>query len=91
MPFCPHCGELVIDNAVFCSHCGKDLKTALVTPQREGLVEHLKFAVNISVNNPVIFVPEIIGGLILQGIYFGFGELFGSSIFSDLVLSLIHI
>ena len=88
MPFCPYCGELLADDATYCSHCGKDLKETTYEPQRKGLVEHLKFALNLSIKNPIIFIPEIIGSILLQGIYYGFGRAIASSDFRSYFESL---
>ena len=48
MPFCPYCGELIVDDAMYCSHCGKKLAETKHEPQRTILLENLKFAAILS-------------------------------------------
>ena len=71
MPFCPNCGKEAPEEATFCERCGEkipDLKTSGVglewTPPRRGLVNHLRVALGLLKENPIIFVPEVVGAFV---------------------------
>ena len=71
MPFCPNCGKEAPEEATFCERCGEkipELKTMGVgvewTPPRRGMVSHLRAALGLLKEKPIIFVPEVIGAIV---------------------------
>jgi hypothetical protein len=71
VPFCTNCGKEAPDEATFCERCGEripDLKIEVVgvewTPPRRGLTNHLRAALGILREKPIVFVPEIAGAIV---------------------------
>jgi hypothetical protein len=71
MPFCPNCGKEAPEEAVFCERCGEkipDLRSEGVgvewTPHRRGLANHLRAALSLLREKPIVFVPEVVGAIV---------------------------
>jgi hypothetical protein len=71
VPFCPNCGKEAPEEATFCRRCGEripDLKAEGVgvewTSPRRGLVNHLRAALALLKEKPIIFVPEVVGAIV---------------------------
>ena len=67
LPYCPRCGQEVSDEPKFCPRCGSQIEyvsTTVWEPLREGVSEHLKFALELSKQNPVIFIPNVISAVL---------------------------
>jgi hypothetical protein len=71
VPFCPNCGKEALEEATFCQVCGEripDLKTRVVggewTMPKRGLVNHLRAALSLLKEKPIIIVPEIVGAIV---------------------------
>lgn len=61
---CPKCGSENLDYAKFCVKCGAPLGPK-IAPPREKVMDHLRYAVDVSSSNLKIFLPYI-------GFYVGF-------------------
>ena len=71
MPNCPKCGGEVREDAAFCPNCGNKLKPEPSGPEAPGkrsYTEHLTIGFNVATQNPMVFVPTILAGLISSGI-----------------------
>ena len=68
MPYCPHCGYEIPENAIHCPHCGERISgpntRSRPSSERVGAGEHLSIAFNIASEKPIVFAPVIISGLI---------------------------
>ncbi len=72
MPKCPKCGGEVKEDASFCPFCGNNLKTGEIGAgapgeRKRGYAEHLTIGFNVAIQNPMVFVPTILAGLISSG------------------------
>jgi hypothetical protein len=65
MPKCPNCEGDVREDASFCPHCGYQLKPE--PPGKRSYTEHLTIGFNVATQNPMVFVPTILAGLISSG------------------------
>jgi hypothetical protein len=63
MPYCPHCGKEVPEDAKYCESCGEAIITNIPRAEQKGLIEHIKSGIIFAVANPVIFIPEALAGL----------------------------
>lgn len=72
MPFCPKCGVEVDGDPEYCPSCGESLKGPKGRPSGRGgearAGDHLSLGFNISLAQPMVFAPVIIGGLISSAI-----------------------
>jgi len=71
MPNCPKCGGEVREDATFCPNCGNKLTTEPSgpgSPGKRGYTEHLTIGFNVATQNPMVFVPTVLAGLISSGI-----------------------
>jgi hypothetical protein len=74
MSKCPHCEGEVREDAAFCPHCGYDLKQGKVNDaethgeRKRSYTEHLKIAYNVANQNPTVFVPALLSGIISSGL-----------------------
>ena len=71
MPFCPSCGKEAPEEATFCERCGEKIPHLTTTgvgvewtPPRKGLTNHLRAALGLLREKPIVFVPEIAGALV---------------------------
>jgi hypothetical protein len=55
----------VREDASFCPHCGYQLKPE--PPGKRSYTEHLAIGFNVATQNPMVFVPTILAGLISSG------------------------
>ena len=71
MPKCPQCGGEVREDASFCPFCGYNLKSGETTGAgaqgKRSYTEHLTIGFNVATQNPMVFVPTILAGLISSG------------------------
>ena len=78
---CPNCGSENLDYAKFCVKCGAPLEPK-TSPPREKLMDHLRYAVDVSSKNLKIFLPYVafnvglIALLIVFVVVFGLGSFF---------------
>jgi hypothetical protein len=74
MSKCPHCEGEVREDASFCPHCGYNLKQGEVGgaeapgDRKRGFTEHLRIGYNVANQNPTVFVPALLAGIISSGI-----------------------
>jgi hypothetical protein len=74
MPNCPKCGGEVREDATFCPNCGNKLKPESGEPgaapveRKRSYTEHLTIGFNVATQNPMVFVPSILAGLVSSGI-----------------------
>jgi hypothetical protein len=74
---CPRCGKPVDEKSAFCPNCGykmnADTNTSETPPPSVGYkpreesrsaMEHLTIGFNVSLSNPLVFLPTIISGII---------------------------
>jgi len=68
---CPKCEGEVREDAAFCPHCGNDMKLGKTSgagaPVKRSYTEHLTVGFNVATQNPMVFVPTILAGLISSG------------------------
>jgi hypothetical protein len=62
MPYCPNCGQKLPDGARYCDGCGEALIHLDKAEAQKSLLEHMHGAARLTLNNPVIFIPEALGG-----------------------------
>ena len=71
MKYCPNCGAENESDVNFCQKCGYNFSSD--SPQVEpytmersekGALEHLQIGYNIALNQPIVFLPSIIAGLL---------------------------
>jgi len=71
MPKCPQCGGEVGEESSFCPFCGYDLKSGKTSGAgaqgKRSYTEHLTIGFNVATQNPMVFVPTILAGLISSG------------------------
>ena len=62
MPYCPRCGLEVSDETVHCPRCGTEIhySKAAAEPERRGAVAHLKYAVGLVREKPMVFGPSLV-------------------------------
>lgn len=63
MPYCPHCGKEVPENAKYCESCGEAIIINIPGTESKGLVEHIRSGIQFALANPVIFIPETLASL----------------------------
>ena len=71
MKSCPNCEAENESDVNFCHKCGYDFTTdspqiESLTPGRseKGAVEHLQVGYNIALNQPIVFLPSVVAGLL---------------------------
>ena len=71
MKSCPNCEAENESDDNFCNKCGHDFTTdspqieSLTPGKREkGAVEHLQIGYNIAINQPIVFLPSLVAGLL---------------------------
>ncbi len=78
LKYCPKCGTAVEEGLFFCPQCGNSLKQIdsepetpkisvsdnVVHEQSRGAVEHLTVGYNVALNNPMVFIPTLLSGII---------------------------
>ncbi|MBN2334592.1 zinc ribbon domain-containing protein [Candidatus Bathyarchaeota archaeon] len=66
MPYCPRCGVEVSEDTLHCPRCGSEIRYSAVTsePEREGVVEHLRYAIDVARAKPIVFGPSLVEVLI---------------------------
>ena len=68
---CSNCGSENLDYAKFCVKCGAPLAPK-IAPPREKLMDHLRYAVDVSSNNLKIFLPYVafyVGFIVLSIVF----------------------
>lgn len=62
MPYCPNCGQKVSEGTRYCDGCGEALIHLDKTEAQKSLLEHMRGAARLTLANPVVFIPEALGG-----------------------------
>jgi hypothetical protein len=71
---CPQCEGEVRDDAAFCPNCGYNMKQTQTSDaeapreSRRSFTEHLRIGYNVANQNPTVFVPALLAGIISSGI-----------------------
>ncbi len=62
MPYCPRCGLEVSEETVHCPRCGTEIHYSKTPeePERRGAVAHLKHAVAVVRDKPMVFGPSLV-------------------------------
>jgi hypothetical protein len=62
VPYCPRCGLEVSDETVHCPRCGTEIhyRKVAAEPERRGAMAHLKYAVSVARDKPMVFGPSLV-------------------------------
>ncbi len=75
MPYCPHCGREVPEDAKYCESCGEAIISNLEQSKEKELIEHIKTGIGFTFSHPMVFLPEALAGLWNTGMTWGFGAI----------------
>ncbi|MFH0850167.1 MAG: zinc-ribbon domain-containing protein [Candidatus Bathyarchaeota archaeon] len=96
MSKCPQCEDEVREDAAFCPNCGYNLKQGEVSDaeapgeRKRSYTEHLTIAYNVANQNPTVFVPALLAGIISSGLnWLGQGSLGVMAILVSIAASII--
>jgi uncharacterized protein len=62
MPYCPHCGQQLLEGARYCDKCGEALLHLDKAVAQRSLLQHLAGAACFTASNPTVLVPEALAG-----------------------------
>ena len=84
--YCPNCGAAVEAGTRFCQECGKDLNeytqpavedkyTGTPRGAEKGAIDHITIGYTVALEQPMVFVPSIISGVLGFLVSYGLGYL----------------
>lgn len=62
MPYCPNCGQKVDEGTRYCDGCGEALMPLEKEEAQRSLLEHMRRAARLTLTNPAVFIPKVLGG-----------------------------